>query len=137
MSEVPLSLEELKIGIGKYQLLADLELVNANTDDMRRVVVNASNRHHIKAAENWRHANPTEARSIGAIANRALQEVPGGMDNVLVSIMSDHFGDLYGIQNILTNKAPYFQEVFTNLATQSPEDVEKCLVAIVAFSNGE
>lgn len=137
MSDVPLTLEELKIEFGKSILLEGLEEYNVEGTPVHNMVIVAPNYHHINAAEKWREANPAEARSIGAIANHALGELPGGIDNTLMSIISDHMKDLYGIQGILDAKAPYFQTILANLAKHSMKDIEQCLKAIVAFGNGE
>ena len=137
MSEVPLTLDELKAELGKDMLLAALDVFGRDNASSQRMVIVAPPTHHIEAANKWREDNPEEAKAIGAIAHRALQELPGGVDNVLTSIMSSLSKDVYGVRSIISRKARYLATVFGALMKQTPEDIEKCLKAIVAFGNGE
>lgn len=137
MSEVPLTLDELKTEFGKDMLLTALEIFGQTNEATRHMVIVAPAAHHIDAAEKWRETNPEEMKAIGAIAHRALVELPGGVDNALISIMSDLSKDLYGIRDILGLHARYMGYLFGILMGQPADDIEKCLTAIVAFGNGE
>jgi hypothetical protein len=137
MSEVPLTLDELKTEFGKDMLLAALDVFGQEDASSQRMVIVAPAAHHIEAANRWREANIDETKAIGAVAQRALVELPRGVDGALMSLMSDMSKDLYGIRSALSRKARYIATVFGVLMTQSPEDIEKCLKAIVAFGNGE
>ena len=137
MSEVPLTLDELKTEFGKDMLLTALEMFGSANETTQRAVARASASHHIAAAEDWRKANQEKMQIVGTIANRALVELPGGVDNALMSIMSDLSKDLYGIRDILNISARYMGYLFGILMGQPKDDIEKCLTAIVAFGNGE
>lgn len=137
MSDVPLTLDELKTELGKDMLLFALDIFGQDNASSQRMVIVAPPAHHIEAANKMREDNPEDMKAIGMIAHRALQELPGGIDNVLTSIMSDLSKDLYGARSILSRKARYLATVFGALMKQTPEDIERCLKAIVAFGNGE
>lgn len=137
MSEVPLTLDELKTEFGKDMLLAALEVFGQANETTQRMVIVAPAAHHIEAAERWRETNQEEMKAIGAVAQRALVELPRGVDGALVSLMSDMSKDLYGIRDILAIRARYIGYLLGILMGQPPEDIEKCLKAIVAFGNGE
>jgi hypothetical protein len=137
MSDVPLTLDELKTELGKDMLLFALDIFGQDNASSQRMVIVAPPAHHIEAANKMREDNPEDMKAIGMVAERALQELPGGIDNALTSIMSDLSKDLYGARSILSRKARYLATVFGALMKQTPEDIEKCLKAIVAFGNGE
>ena len=137
MSDVPLTLDELKAELGKDMLLCALDIFGQDNASSQRMVIVAPPAHHIEAANKMREENPEEMKAIGMVAQRALQGLPGGVDSVLTSIMSDLSTDMFGVRSILTRKARCLATVFGALMKQTPEDVEKCLKAIVAFGNGE
>ncbi len=137
MSEVPHTLDELKVELGKDMLLYALDAYGQVNEKAQHLIVVAPSAHHVAAVEDWRAANPDAVKAIGAVARRALSELPRGVDNVLISIMSDLSTDLGGVRGVLSSEARYITHILGVLPTQSAEDIEKCLVAIVAFSNGE
>lgn len=137
MSEVPLTLTELKARLGKDMLLFTLDAYGIDNEDTRPAILNAPEDQLIEAANTWRTANAEEMKAVGTVADRALRELPGGKHVALTSIMSDLSKDLYGIQGILGLNARYLGYVFGLLGGQSPDDMEKCLQAIVAYGNGE
>jgi hypothetical protein len=137
MSEVPLTLEELKITIGKNMLLDALKLFGQDNESMQRMVVVAPPAHHIAAAEDWCNANLDKMKVVGGVASRALTELPAGLDSALISIMSDLSNDTDGVQEILRQRAPRIAYIFGILPAESVDDIKKCLEAIVAFCSGE
>lgn len=137
MSEVPLTLDELKTEFGKDMLLTALEVFGQANEATQRMVIVAPAAHHIMAAERWRETNPEETKAIGAVAQRALVELPRGVDGAMGSLMSDMSKDLYGIRNVLGLHARYMGYLLGILMGQPADDIEKCLTAIVAFGNGE
>lgn len=137
MSEVPLTLTDLKTEFGKNMLLATLSIFGVSNSDSRPAVIEAPQAELVGVADEWRHNNPEEVKILGAHAQRLLVKLPGEVGGALASVRSDLVNELPGIPDGSHYKARYLVDVFGQLTGQSLEDMEKCLKAIVAFGNGE
>lgn len=137
MSEVPLTLTDLKTEFGKDMLLITLGVFGVSNADSRPAIIDAPQEELMGVADEWRDNNLDEAKVLGAHARRVLVKLPGEVGGSLPSIKSDVAHELSRVPGAQHYKARYLVSVFELLKGQSLEDMEKCLKAIVAFGNGE
>lgn len=137
MSEVPLTLNDLKAEFGKDMLLMTLDAYDVSNEDSRPAVIKAPKSDLIEEAEKWRDANPEAAKAVGTVAHRTLVRLPGDAGSSLTSIRNYMAKDLKIERDAIGRRGRYLVGVLDILMDQAPEDTERCLKAIVAFGNGE
>jgi hypothetical protein len=137
MSEVPLTLTQLKTEFGKSMLMATLEAYDISNDFTRPIVIDMPHDDLIEVVDEWRKANLKEVKAVSLLAHRILVRLPGDLGNALASIRSDLKQELSGVQDILSPKGRYLGAVCDRLDEQPLENVEKYLKVLVAYCSGE
>ena len=140
MSDVPLSLTELKVAIGNNIL--SRELVDLTEDvgddfDIEVVVVGLPDDDLIDAAESWRATYPEAAESAAWIAERALPYLPDKAA-MFAGIMNDACevtGLLPPHESVLF--VFYVCPVLQKVQSVEAAEVALCLEALIAFGRGE
>lgn len=138
MSEVPRTLNELKVQIGKNILTDNIRSMYGTDETLEEVVSRASHDHHIEAAERWRIVYPEATEKIGLIAQRALGDLPGEPSLAMSSILGDiHMFTVDLAEDEGDNLNAHIGPVFRNAFSEGPERAKECLEALVAYANGE
>lgn len=137
MGEVPLTLTELKTEFGKDMLLITLEAFDVSTESSRPAITEAPEKELIGVAEEWRENNAEEVQSIGSLARRVLVKLPGDAGDALPAYRHELSQEVRDIKDSLSLKGRYLATVLDDVMEQPHENAEKCLRAMVAFSNGE
>lgn len=136
MSEVPLSLAELMLGLG----------INAS-ETAREVfdVVDASRstdvvepRLYMEAAVIWRNAHIEDISLLGIIAERALEHLPASPNDARESLARDLHADPDGVEAFLETIQPqYLAEVLKQALKEDSETLKRFLQSLVAYSRLE
>lgn len=141
MSEVPRSLTELKVQLGRDILVYEMTSAYGRLDDtIQGVIDRAPAWHHIEAADRWRAAFAATIDRFGQLAARALPNLPDNPDAAMDSIMSDMYGlVMHGnLHEMRTSNADvYFGVVLRDVLKNGPADAKLCLEALSAFARGE
>ena len=89
MSEVPGSLTELKIQIGKDIYLHGLEMAYRMTDAYWDDVDQVPDEFYVDTADRWRAKCPDVAETFGRAAERALLELSRDQDGAVLALVSE------------------------------------------------
>lgn len=139
MGEVPGSLTELKIYIGKNILINGMSTMPGSSTDHQAVIDLAPDFNHTKTAERWRAAYPKVAEKVGWVAERALAELQkGDILGAISSITSDRMmieAEFTDIER--GNSSIYLSPILNNLFSVKTENTIRCLEALVAYGRGE
>lgn len=141
MSDLPLTLTDLKIAIGKNIIHWGMtDLVEGFDDDfdIELVIEGVSTEHYIKAAEGWRERYPKVVAHTTWIAERALPYLPDNRDCLLGAIMNDTFtvtGLLRPRECVLF--VFYLRPILQGIMSAKPAEAAECLKALAAFGRGE
>lgn len=136
MGEVPRTLGELKVRIGKNILAHTLKTMYGSDEVLQDVARRAPDGHHTEAADRWRVVYPEVIESIGWLAQRALPYVPHDPTLAMTSILSD----IHKVETSLTDDEAFnaiFGPIFQNAFSDGPEASKLCLEALVAYASGE
>lgn len=138
MGEVPRSLTELKIQIGKNILAYGMKSVFGSDDRHQAVIDRAPGYHHIEAAELWRSVYLQVVQKVGWAAERALLELPHGRDAAMASLMMDTLKmetDVSGAAD--SGAAMYLYPILRDVFSVDDAGTSQCLEALVAYGRGE
>lgn len=138
MGEVPRTLGELKVRIGRNILAYNLESTYGSDEVLQNAARRAPDEHHSEAADRWRLVYPEVAESIGWLTQRALPYVPDDTALAMSSILSD----IHKVDTSLTgDEADAFNAIigpiFQGMFSDGPEASKLCLEALVAYARGE
>ena len=89
MSEVPGSLTELKIQIGKDIYLHGLEMAYRTNDTYWDDIDQVPDEFYVETADRWRAKCPDVAEAFGQAAERALSELPKDREGAALTLVSE------------------------------------------------
>ena len=137
MGDVPSSLTELKIQIGKNVRTHSMEFEHALSAESQAIINNAPSWQLIGAAERWRAAYPAVAEQVGKAAAQTLEELQTGSrgDNsqLLNSIKTDS-----EVHDVARSRAPlHLYPILRDVFSGDESSARQCLEALVAYGRGE
>lgn len=141
MSDVPCSLTDVKVAIGKNIIRwALLDLMEDFDDefDVEASVVGIPDERCVRAAEGWRERYPEVAKSATRIADRALPYLPDNRDALLISVMNDTLaatGVMRPHECVLF--VYYVSPVLQGVLGTDVTKAARCLEALAAYGRGE
>lgn len=138
MSEVPGSLTELKLQIGKDLYLHTLELgygqADSYWDDLDRV----SDQYYVDTAERWRATHPDIAEKLGRIAEQTLLELPIAQGAAVVALLRKVIQ--HATEVTMAGSAArsfYTFSILNGVLGVTYANAQQYLEALVAYGRGE
>lgn len=138
MSEVPGSLTELKIQIGKDLYLHSLELEYVQADSYWNGSDQVSDQYYIETAERWRAKHPDIAEKLGQAAEKALRQLPVAQGAAVVALLREVIR--YATEVTMAGsaaKAFYAFSILNGVLDVTYANAQQYFEALVAHGRGE
>ena len=138
MSEVPGSLTELKIQIGKDLYLRSMELEYGQADPYWDDAGQVPDQYYIEIAERWRAQHPEVAEKFGQAAEKALRELPTAQGAAVVALIREviHHATEMTMAGSAA-KASYTFSVLNSALDVTYADAQQYFEALAAHGRGE
>ena len=138
MSEVPRSLTELKIQIGKDIHLHGIELEYGAADAYWEDADQVSDQFYVETADRWRAKCPDIAEAFGQAAERALLELPNAQGDPVAALLKEMIRYATDIGKTGSVARAFYALVVLKCALDvGPAEARQYLEALVAHSRGE